>query len=104
MDRYLVAAHHSSAEGWAVSKGFRYMKVEKIKQLEPALDKFVMESDAPILLEVFTDKLEDAKLLNAFYAKNSGANVKEKVMGEAKRFAKSALSGKVLEAVAKIGK
>ena len=67
--RYIVAEHRTSAEGWAGSCGFRYMKAEDSGSLEAALEAFTApeETGRPILLEVFTDKDTDTELLRKYY-------------------------------------
>lgn len=66
--RFVTAGHDASAEGWARSRGFVYLKVSERDDLEPALEKLFEESSpAPVLLEVFTDADADASQLKKYY-------------------------------------
>ena len=103
MDRYLVAAHNTSAKEWAVSRGFLYFSVNVLDELDNCLDELVKEdSDRPVMVEVFTNKLDDAELLKSFYAENSGASFKERAFDGAKRFAKSKLPDGLLHVAGRI--
>ncbi|RNL45766.1 2-succinyl-5-enolpyruvyl-6-hydroxy-3-cyclohexene-1-carboxylic-acid synthase [Paraeggerthella hongkongensis] len=105
MDTYLTAAHSTRAEGWARSRGFKYLSVNREGELDAAVDEFVSpDSEAPVFLEVFTSKFDDAELLKRFYKNNSGASLKERALDEAKQFAKSNFSGKLFSAASRLGK
>lgn len=65
--RFVTATHDASAEGWARSRGFNYLKVSEESALMPALGKFFEEtSPVPVLLEVFTDADGDADELRKY--------------------------------------
>lgn len=66
--RFVTAGHDASAEGWARSRGFIYLKVSEESELAPALEEFFKEDlPAPALLEVFTDADADAAQLEKYY-------------------------------------
>lgn len=67
--RFVTAAHTTCAEGWATERGFSYTQAHNEEELEKALAVFTRpdETDRPLLLEVFTDKAEDVRLLKAYY-------------------------------------
>lgn len=67
--RFVTAAHTTCAEGWATERGFSYAQAHNEEELEEALSAFTRpdETDRPLLLEVFTDKAEDVRLLKAYY-------------------------------------
>lgn len=66
---YVTASHNTSAQGWAQERGFQYMSVHNNTELTQAMAIFSQpeESEKPILLEVFTDKAEDVRLLKEYY-------------------------------------
>lgn len=67
--RFVTAAHTTSARGWAIERGFAYSEARSQEELNLALAAFTQpeETDAPLLLEVFTDKAEDVRLLKEYY-------------------------------------
>ena len=56
------------------------------------MERFVSSSEKPILMEVFTDRDNDAALLDSFYEEHSGATSLERMKGAAKGTAKRLLS------------
>lgn len=93
------AIHNTSAKGWVESRGFKYFGVYTKNEFNKALDNFVdMNSESPILLEVFTDKdidnAEIAKIsslyLSDFEQRTSGIKriVPEPVKNIIKKFIK----------------
>lgn len=67
-DRYTGAVHGQTARGWAKSLGYRYLTANDKSTLNAALPEFVKrESDAPVLLEVFTDRKQDAQFCLSVY-------------------------------------
>lgn len=67
--RFVTAAHTTSARGWATERGFLYSEAHSEEELAQALAAFTQpeETDCPLLLEVFTDKAEDVRLLKEYY-------------------------------------
>lgn len=67
--RFVTALHQTKAEGWAQERGFDYMAVHTMEELDAALSDF-MQADQqgnPKFMEVFTDKAEDVRLLKEYY-------------------------------------
>lgn len=67
--RFVTALHQTKAEGWAQERGFDYMAVHTVEELDAALSDF-MQADQqgnPKFMEVFTDKAEDIRLLKEYY-------------------------------------
>ncbi len=66
IDRHIAAAHATSAEGWAKSRGFKYLRANNKKEYDLAIEKFTgMDNSSPMLFEVFTDKDGDVEQMNA---------------------------------------
>lgn len=62
IDVHIAAAHETTAEGWMESRGFEYLAAHDQKELDVAMQRFVsMETEKPIILEVFTDKDVDIR-------------------------------------------
>lgn len=69
--RFVTASHKTSAQGWATERGFLYQGVHNTEELEEAMKAFTEPNPAslPILMEVFTEKEEDVRLLKEYYHK-----------------------------------
>ena len=67
--RFVTATHKTSAQGWATERGFLYQGVRNMEELEEAMKVFTDPNpvNQPILMEVFTDKDEDVRLLKEYY-------------------------------------
>lgn len=66
---FITAEHQTSAKGWAEERGFQYIKVSDADEWKDALSILVSpdEHPNPILVEVYTDKGEDTRLLREYY-------------------------------------
>ena len=67
--RFVTAAHTTSAKGWAEERGFTYFGVHDMDELTESMTAFTKAEPTlgPILMEVFTDRSEDVKLLKDYY-------------------------------------
>ena len=92
IDEYLAAQHSASARGWAEECGFTYLCVRAVEDLHGCMERFVSPSEKPILMEVFTDRDNDAALLDSFYGEHSGATSTDRMKGAAKSTAKRLLA------------
>lgn len=62
LDEHIAAAHETSVKDWVISRGFKYLCAYDKEELDQKMNELVsVESDRPILLEVFTDKDVDAE-------------------------------------------
>ena len=67
-DKFVSAEHHTSAEGICRQNHVAYLSVEHPAQLSSAIDTLLyIDSDRPVLLEVFTDAAEDERVLRDYY-------------------------------------
>ena len=67
--KFVTANHKTSARAWAEDRGFRYFSVHNENELNATIKDFTNPNitDEPIILEAFTDKDTDVKLLKAYY-------------------------------------
>lgn len=67
--KFVTAVHSTSARSWAEERGFGYLKAEDEVQLAETMAQFVgtEPSEQPLLLEVFTNKNKDARILKDYY-------------------------------------
>jgi 2-succinyl-5-enolpyruvyl-6-hydroxy-3-cyclohexene-1-carboxylate synthase len=67
-DKYVAAAHHTSAEGICMQNGVIYLKASDMAEMEQGIDTLLhKESDRPVLLEVFTDPAGDEQVFRDYY-------------------------------------
>lgn len=65
----VVAPHGNSAKSWAEDRAFLYLSAKNQEELNENISKFTDANitNKPILLEVFTDKETDTKILKEYY-------------------------------------
>ena len=67
-DKYVAAEHHTSAEGICIQNNVTYLKASNLEDMQKGIDTlFNMESDRPIVLEVFTDANVDECVFKDYY-------------------------------------
>ena len=67
-ERFVMAKHHASAEGICQSYQVAYRAVHNMEELEEGSYWLQQEQgERPMLLEVFTDSANDAKILKSYY-------------------------------------
>lgn len=67
--RFITATHQTTAKGWAEERGFRYRAVAHESELAEAISFLAQPEhiDQPVLVEVFTDKDADTRILKDYY-------------------------------------
>lgn len=69
-DRFIAAAHTTSAEGFCRQNGVVYLKAENMEELQQGIDTlFNIKADRPVLLEVVTAAADDERIFRAYYEK-----------------------------------
>jgi 2-succinyl-5-enolpyruvyl-6-hydroxy-3-cyclohexene-1-carboxylate synthase len=67
-DQFIAAEHHTSAEGICQQNNVKYLKATNMSELQQGIDTLLyIESDRPVLLEVFTDPAEDEHVFRNYY-------------------------------------
>ena len=80
IDLHISAAHQHSAKAWIESNGFRYLSAFNADQYKEALPAFVnSDGKAPVVMEIFTDKANDIKVLKGFRRLIHQENLADKV-------------------------
>lgn len=75
LDKNAGAAHISSAKGWVESRGFTYLSARTQEEFDKQLPLFTSEdSEAPILMEVFTDRDTDGKVWHSIIEEQASRN------------------------------
>ena len=69
-DQFVAAEHHTTAEGICQQNRVTYLKAENLEQMQQGIDTLLnMESERPVLLEVFTDPADDERAFRDYYRK-----------------------------------
>ena len=69
---YVMATHHTSAEGICKSYGVEYFCARNEAEMEEGIQRLLKEESArPLLLEVFTDVATDAQVFQDYYRSHS---------------------------------
>ena len=67
-DQFIAAEHHTSAEGICLQNNVKYLKATNMDEMQQGIDTLLyIESDRPVLLEVFTDPAEDELVFRNYY-------------------------------------
>ena len=67
-DKFVAAEHHTTAEGICQQNNVTYLKAENMEEMQQGIDTLLyIESDRPVLLEVFTDASEDERVYKDYY-------------------------------------
>ena len=69
-NKFVAAEHHTSAEGICQQNHVVYLKATNMKEVQKGIDTLLfIESDRPVLLEVFTDAAQDEQAFRKYYEK-----------------------------------
>ena len=86
LNKHIAAEHFYSAKGWAESVGMLYIAVHDESEMEAAFDVFFDKKiDKPVLLEVFTKKDEDARVMKELYHSGKPRGIKDTIRNFLKR-------------------
>ena len=67
-DRFVAAAHQTTAEGICRQNDVVYLKAENMEDMQRGIDTLLnLESTRPVLLEVTTDAAEDERAFKGYY-------------------------------------
>lgn len=89
-DLHTTARHNTDAESWAKTCGFRYLPVRDKEAFCQALPKFVAEgSEAPILMEVFTEMKTDSDVIYKFYDMSRPKDIRSEMIRKSKEIVKA---------------
>ena len=67
-DPFVAASHQTSAEGICQQNHVVYLRADDMEQMQKGIDSLIsLESDRPVLLEVFTDASEDECAYRLYY-------------------------------------
>ena len=69
LPNFISARHNASAKAWAEDRGFKYVSAHTQAELEEKTKILTdLSIDGPVILEVFSDMLEDIRIFRGYYA------------------------------------
>lgn len=69
LPNFISAHHDASAKAWAEDRGFKYVSARTQEEIESGVKTLTdTNAEGPVLLEVFSDMLEDTKVFKGYYA------------------------------------
>ena len=84
LPNYISAQHHTSAKAWVEDRGFTYLSAHNEKEVEEGVRKLTdLSVEGPVILEVFTDMLEDTKIFKGYYATIRRSTLEDKLKHKA---------------------
>lgn len=87
IDRYIAAANHfRNSEGWATGNGFKYHAVRTKTEFDALSNILVSQSEAPILVEVFTTDANESNAMSQIRKANDTRTLSTKIASRLKRF------------------
>lgn len=103
-DLHTTARHKTEAEGWVKSNDFEYLKATTKEEFDEQLDKFMSNSQKPILFEVITEMSTDAKCIEDFYNLSRPRDIKSESIRKSKEIIKRTIGqDKAVELAKKFG-
>ena len=67
-DKFVSAEHHATAEGICQQNDVIYLKATTMEEMQQGIDTLLyIETERPVLLEVFTDASEDERVYRDYY-------------------------------------
>lgn len=70
LPNFISARHNASVKGWAEDRGFKYFSAHTPEEVEVGAKALTdMTVEGPIILEVFSDMLEDTTIFKSYYSK-----------------------------------
>ena len=67
-DAYVSAQHNTSAEGICLQNKVVYLKATNMEEMQQGVDTLLhLDSERPVLLEVFTDAAEDERVYKEYF-------------------------------------
>ena len=67
-DKFVAAEHHATAEGICQQNHVAYLKATNMEEMKKGIATLIrQESDTPMLLEVFTNPVDDQTALQTYY-------------------------------------
>ena len=89
LPNYISAKHNASAKAWAEDRGFKYIAAHSVSEIEEGVKSLCdPDSESPILLEVFSEMLEDTKIIKGYYATIRREKIDKSLVGLSKRVIK----------------
>lgn len=89
LPNYISARHDASVKAWAEDRGFKYLSAHTIEEVKSGAETLTdLSVEGPVILEVFSDMLEDTKIFKNYYATINRTLVDKSLAGRTKAVVK----------------
>ena len=86
LPNFISARHDASAKAWAEDRGFKYIAAHTAEEVDTGVKQLTdVTAEGPIILEVFSDMLEDTRIFKSYYVNISRQKLDMSLMGVSKR-------------------
>ncbi len=102
-DLHTTARHSTKAEGWAKENNYKYISAIDKKSFDQNLNIFMkLNSDEPILFEVFTEMSDDAQNIYNFFDISRPKDTKSEIIRNSKELIKKTIGQEKAQKIAGI--
>lgn len=78
INKYVAAGDHfKNAKGWSETCGFLYLSASNIEEFNENIDKFINESNKPVVFELFVNDVDEVKAYNMIIQANSKLTISD---------------------------
>lgn len=89
LPNFISARHDASVKAWAEDRGFKYLSANTPEEVEVGAKTLTdLSVEGPIILEVFSDMLEDTKIFKNYYATINRSSLDKSLIGRTKTVVK----------------
>lgn len=89
-NKYIAAAgHFRNAKGWSETCGFTYLPVRSKQEFDNVCERFVSESETPLIIEAFVSDADEALAYKSLLEANKKHNVTKEISKKIKSIIKS---------------
>lgn len=89
LPNYISAQHQTSAKAWVEDRGFIYLSATNTEELKKEVEKLTdLTIEGPIILEVFTEMLNDTAIFKSYYASINREKLDKSLKKQSKEFVK----------------
>lgn len=89
LPNFISAYHDASAKAWAEDRGFKYLCAHNAEEAEAGAKQLTdLSVEGPIILEVFSEMLEDTKIFKGYYGNINRAKLDKSLSNRSIMFVK----------------
>ncbi|MBR3322453.1 2-succinyl-5-enolpyruvyl-6-hydroxy-3-cyclohexene-1-carboxylic-acid synthase [Candidatus Saccharibacteria bacterium] len=97
-DKHTTARHNNIAEGWVKDCGIDYLSAHDKKSFDKNLGAFI-NSEKPVVFEVFTEMSKDAGVIHSFYKESRPKDIKSEIKRRTKDLVKEKIGQEKIQRI-----